>query len=220
MKAKCAKQKSRRLQDHVCALVRAIFFLSDLDVWPAIMGEGGLDIRLTRYAREYFPFALECKNREKLNIWEGLEQAETIAAKEGLHPVLIFKRNHTPTYAALSLELFERLVGTARPGSGIWPSAFSVPRARASIWTALKEAELEAKKEKNKMALRIRKGDGPAYVVLPLLEFLGLTAASCPALEPPVPHGFEARITRGPDDAARSSSLDPIEEYGGAPSST
>lgn len=207
MKTKSAKQKSRRLQDHVCAQVRALFYLSDLDVWPAIMGEGGLDIRLTRYAREYFPFAIECKNREDLNIWEALEQAETIARKEELWPVLVFKRNKTPAYAAFSLELFETML---KAWSGTWPSALSPARPRASIWTALKEAKKAAKEAGRQPSVMIRRGEGPAYVVLSLLLFLDMAVAACPALDPPVVRGFTAPASR-----AR-----PVEDLEEVPSST
>ena len=38
------------------------------------MGESGEDIQLSPAARKLIPFAFECKNQEKLNIWESLKQ--------------------------------------------------------------------------------------------------------------------------------------------------
>ena len=40
------------------------------------MGDSGEDILLSPAARKLFPFSVECKNQEKLNIWSSLEQAE------------------------------------------------------------------------------------------------------------------------------------------------
>ena len=37
----------------------------------AVMGESGEDIKMARAAREKFPFSIECKNVEKLNVWEA-----------------------------------------------------------------------------------------------------------------------------------------------------
>ena len=40
------------------------------------MGESGEDIKLSPAARKLIPYSFECKNQEKLNIWEALSQAE------------------------------------------------------------------------------------------------------------------------------------------------
>ena len=66
------------------------------------MGDSGEDILLSPAARKLFPFSVECKNQEKLNIWSSLEQTETNAGKHT--PFLIFKRNRSKTYAVLQLD--------------------------------------------------------------------------------------------------------------------
>ena len=72
------------------------------------MGASGEDILLSPAARKLFPFSVECKVQEKLNIWSSLEQAEN---NSGSHtPLLIFKRNRTKTYAVLELKDFIRLI--------------------------------------------------------------------------------------------------------------
>lgn len=109
MKPASAKAKGRRLQNAVAALVREWFGLSDLEVRPAIMGEAGIDIKLGTAARRVFPFAIECKQTETMNVWKGLEQARANAEKEGLIPVLVFSRNRQPAYAAIPLALFLEL---------------------------------------------------------------------------------------------------------------
>ena len=67
--------------------------------------DSGEDVLLSPAARKLFPFATECKNQEKLNIWSSLEQAETNAGKH--IPLLVFKRNRSKIYATIE---FERLL--------------------------------------------------------------------------------------------------------------
>jgi hypothetical protein len=76
--------------------------LEEDDVRSITMGDSGEDILLSPAARKLFPFSVECKNQEKLNIWSSLEQTETNAGKHT--PLLIFKRNRSKTYAVLQLD--------------------------------------------------------------------------------------------------------------------
>ena len=69
----------------------------------AIMGESGEDVHLSPAARKLFPFSVEAKNQERLNIWKALEQAYA-NAKEGATPLVVFSRNHSKTYVALEFE--------------------------------------------------------------------------------------------------------------------
>tara|TARA_X000001382_G_scaffold8197_1_gene5971 strand:- start:1064 stop:1399 length:336 start_codon:yes stop_codon:yes gene_type:complete len=103
MKSRSAKNKGKRLQNQVRDLILEKFQqLEEDDVRSTTMGDSGEDILLSPAARKLFPFSVECKNQEKLNIWSSLEQAEN---NSGIHsPLLIFKRNRTKTYAVLELE--------------------------------------------------------------------------------------------------------------------
>ena len=106
MKSRSAKNKGKRLQNQVRDLLLEKFQqLEEDDVRSTTMGDSGEDILLSPAARKLFPFSVECKNQEKLNIWSSLEQAENNSGK--LTPLLIFKRNRTKTYAVLE---FERLL--------------------------------------------------------------------------------------------------------------
>lgn len=93
------KAKARRLQNLVAEKIRAAFNLSKLDVYPAIMGESGIDIKLSSKAREVFPFGIECKNQEKLDLFSALKQTIENAEKENLVPVLAITRNKANKYA-------------------------------------------------------------------------------------------------------------------------
>ena len=35
------------------------------------MGAGGEDLIMDRAAREKFPYSIECKNQEKVNVWQA-----------------------------------------------------------------------------------------------------------------------------------------------------
>jgi hypothetical protein len=92
------KAKGRALQNRIAEDIREAFRLSPSDVKPAVMSEQGMDIKLSEAARAIFPYAIECKCTEALSIWAALEQAKINAAKEGLEPALVFKRNRSDVY--------------------------------------------------------------------------------------------------------------------------
>ena len=104
MKPRSAKNKGKRLQNKIRDLILEKFnnILEPDDVRSITMGDSGEDILLSPVARRLFPFSVECKNQEKLNIWSALEQAEE---NSGNHtPLVIFKRNRTKTYAVLEFD--------------------------------------------------------------------------------------------------------------------
>ena len=108
---KSRKAKSRSLQNSVVEILRNKYpNLSANDIKPAIMGESGIDIKLSDYARKSLPYGIECKNQESLSIWSALEQCEENAELEHLTPLLIFKRNHSHTYVTLKIEDFINLL--------------------------------------------------------------------------------------------------------------
>ena len=103
MKTRSAKNKGKRLQNDVRDLILETFKeLEPDDVRSTTMGDSGEDILLSPAARKLFPFAVECKNQERLNIWDSLSQAEWNA---GPHiPLLVFKRNRSKTYVAMNID--------------------------------------------------------------------------------------------------------------------
>ena len=104
MKPRSAKNKGKRLQNTVRDLILEKFNskLEPDDVRSITMGDSGEDILLSPTARRLFPFSVECKNQEKLNIWSALEQAEENSGDHS--PLVIFKRNRSKTYAILEFE--------------------------------------------------------------------------------------------------------------------
>lgn len=74
------------------------------------MGTPGSDLQLSPAAASRFPYTVECKNQEGINIWTALQQADRDPT---LTPLLVFRRNGSPTYAALPFDKFLELVKTA-----------------------------------------------------------------------------------------------------------
>ena len=71
------------------------------------MGAGGEDIIMARAAREKFPFSIECKNVEKLNVYDAYEQAA--ANSGGYEPLLIMKKNRKKALVVMDAEEFIKL---------------------------------------------------------------------------------------------------------------
>ena len=65
MRTKSKKAKGRRLQNWVRdELLKRFPKLTDSDVVCAIMGERGIDVKLSSKAKKFIPFAIECKNQD------------------------------------------------------------------------------------------------------------------------------------------------------------
>lgn len=102
------KAKGRKFQQWVRDLIRFTFDLEKPDVESRSMGSGGIDIMLSSKAREVFPYAIECKNQERLNVWEAYKQAVS-NTEDGLTPILFMKRNHTKPLVVIDAEYFVKL---------------------------------------------------------------------------------------------------------------
>ena len=77
------------------------------DVKTAVMGESGEDIKMARAAREKFPMSIECKNVEKLNVWEAYEQASANCGD--YEPIVVMKKNRKKPLVVVDAEYFIKL---------------------------------------------------------------------------------------------------------------
>ena len=95
MKPQSAKAKGRRLQQQFRELLIEELGIHPEDIESRSMGAGGEDLIMARAAREKFPYSVECKNQERLNLWEAYSQAE---ANCGDYQPIVFlkKNNHKP----------------------------------------------------------------------------------------------------------------------------
>lgn len=110
MRPQSAKAKGRRLQQEVRdALLAAFPGLQPDDIRSTSMGAGGEDLQLSPAARDKVPFSIECKNTERLNVWDALKQA----SGKPHPPLVVFRKNNTKPHVAISFDLFLRLLQAA-----------------------------------------------------------------------------------------------------------
>ncbi len=95
------KAKGRRFQQQICGDLVNHLPINPGDIQSTGMGQSGCDIRLSVAARQVFPFGVECKNVERVALWESWEQCTTNATKERLTPLLLIKRNREEPLAVL-----------------------------------------------------------------------------------------------------------------------
>ena len=59
---------------------------------------------MSRAAREKFPYSIECKNVEKLNVWAAYKQASENS--KGYEPLVVMKKNNHKTLVVLDAKKF------------------------------------------------------------------------------------------------------------------
>ena len=117
MKTHSAKAKGRRCAQEVKELLVKNFNIAAEDIHITSSGVNGPDIQVFGQARNLFPYAVECKNQEKINIWEAYEQAEKHLKNPqflGCKPIVFFKRNRSQLMVCLSAEDFLCLTTTSK----------------------------------------------------------------------------------------------------------
>ena len=106
---KSAKAKGRRLQNLVRDLLRSAFsFLHEDDIKSQTMGMVGEDVVLSPLARQSIPYSFECKNVERLSVWDAIDQSKSNC--EERVPVVVIKKNRRNPYAIIPLEEFISLI--------------------------------------------------------------------------------------------------------------
>lgn len=111
MKTSSAKAKGRSLQQWTRdRILHAFPELTKDDVRSCSMGSQGEDIQLSPLARSLFPFSIECKCQEKVNIWDAYKQATANAVINNTNPLVIIKKNGVKQLAILDAEVLIELV--------------------------------------------------------------------------------------------------------------
>ena len=118
MKPRSCKAKGRRFQQEVRdLLLKFAPSLEPDDVRSTSMGASGEDILFSPAARRIYPYNIECKNVESLNIWKAVDQAES----QGNHiPLVAFKKNNKRAFVAIPLEHFMELLAQGPQGKESW----------------------------------------------------------------------------------------------------
>ncbi len=107
MRPQSAKAKGRRLQQQFRELLIEELGIHPEDIESRSMGAGGEDLIMARAAREKFPYSIECKNVEKLNVWEAYKQASENS--KDYEPLVVMKKNNHKTLVVLDAESFVKI---------------------------------------------------------------------------------------------------------------
>ena len=107
MRTQSKKAKGRRLQQWVRDLLIEKLEVHPEDIESRSMGAGGEDLIMARAAREKFPYSIECKNVEKLNVWEAYEQAKSNSGD--YEPIVVMKKNGKTPLVVIDAEYFVQL---------------------------------------------------------------------------------------------------------------
>ena len=107
VKTQSAKAKGRRFQQWVRDKLIEVLDIHPEDIESRSMGAGGEDLIMARAARETFPYSIECKNQEKINLWESYKQATENSGD--YEPLLVIKRNNSKPLVVVDAEYFVRL---------------------------------------------------------------------------------------------------------------
>lgn len=107
MKSQSAKAKGRNLQKWVRERLIEALDIHPEDIESRSMGAGGEDLIMARAARQRFPHSIECKNVEKLNIWEAYEQSKANCGD--YEPIVVIKKNHKKPLVVVDAQYFIEL---------------------------------------------------------------------------------------------------------------
>lgn len=112
MRVSSRKAKGRRCATEAKEVIlKHLRTLEEGDVIVTSSGETGEDLKLSPLARKKFPFQVEAKNVEKINIWQALEQAK----EHGPYiPLVVFKRNREDLKVCLDFDKFMNIYAMAR----------------------------------------------------------------------------------------------------------
>ena len=107
MKTSSAKAKGRNLQKKVRERLIEKLDIHPEDIESRSTGASGEDLIMARAAREKFPYSIECKNQEKVNVWSAYEQASDNSGK--YEPIAVIKKNNSKPLVVIDLEAFIKL---------------------------------------------------------------------------------------------------------------
>ena len=112
MRTSSRKAKGRRLQNWVRdELLKLFTQFTDEDIFCAIMGESGADVKFSPQAQKLLPYSVECKNKETFKgIYDIVAQAQSNSKVTDV-PVAIIKMNNHQPLAIVDAMHFLKLIG-------------------------------------------------------------------------------------------------------------
>ena len=108
MRTQSRKAKARRLQQKFMQLLIEKLDIDPEDIESRSMGARGEDLIMSKAARNKFPFSVECKNQERMNIWSAWEQAND---NRGIYePLVVIKKNGVSPLVVVDAENFLEII--------------------------------------------------------------------------------------------------------------
>ena len=112
IKPRSAKNKGSQLQKDFCELIASITGSTyipgddDSQIKSRPMGLSGLDIVMDKETRQKFPYSVECKNQESLNLLDAIEQARSNELEDTDWLVVHRRKNLKEDVVIMSVEAF------------------------------------------------------------------------------------------------------------------
>lgn len=113
MNTRSAKNKGNRLQNHVADLLGEYLGITIGDIKKTTAGVNGPDVEVADAILDHFPFSVECKNVEKVNVWAAYEQA-VVNCKGPRIPLAVIKRNRSKCLAIIEITDFLNILAMVR----------------------------------------------------------------------------------------------------------
>ena len=107
MKPQSAKSKGRKLQQWFAKLLVDVLDMDEEDLESRPMGSQGEDIIMGKLSRGKFPYSIECKNQEAVNVWKAYAQAQENC--KSYEPLVVIKRNRSKPLVLVDAEHFVSL---------------------------------------------------------------------------------------------------------------
>ena len=107
MKVQSAKAKGRNLQKWTRERLIEELEIHVEDIESRSMGASGEDLIMARAARKKFPYSIECKNQERVNVWESYKQA--LENSGDYEPIVVIKKNHHKPLVVIDAEAFIKI---------------------------------------------------------------------------------------------------------------
>ena len=121
IKVSSAKSKGRNFQKDIAKRISLLIGLphgKDEVIESRPMGQSGVDVRLTADAKDRFPWSVEVKAQEKVNIWKAIKQAKE-NQMSGTDWIVFLKRSRIDPIVVLDIDVFFdllRLIHSERKG--------------------------------------------------------------------------------------------------------
>jgi hypothetical protein len=108
------KAKGRAFQQELRDDLIRVLNVNPDDIKSTPMGTFGPDLWLSSTAARMFPFAIEAKRSEVVDVGGWYRQCETNAHKAGLKPLLVFRKNRGRAMAVLEWDTLLMLISKAQ----------------------------------------------------------------------------------------------------------